>query len=187
MSKGNVGRRKELGLLGRGVKCTARRTNGKPCGRFAIQGGSVCATHGGSAPQVRAKAKRRLDAFADQAVQGLLNLAQYADSEAVRLAALRDALDRIGVTAKIDIELTLQPWQQLIDGIVGEVEDDQVSRVTRLLSGDDTETDDPAIIDAEIVDSGEGELPDLIRSSPTTAQQPATQPRIPSRRKRGSR
>lgn len=34
-------------------RCSARRTNGEPCRAYAIVGGTVCRTHGGSAPQVR--------------------------------------------------------------------------------------------------------------------------------------
>lgn len=41
-------------------RCTAHRTNGEPCKRPPIRGGTVCASHGGSAPAVRAAADRRL-------------------------------------------------------------------------------------------------------------------------------
>jgi hypothetical protein len=43
-------------------RCTARRQrDGKPCGRFAIRGGSVCRIHGGASPQVQRKAMQRMD------------------------------------------------------------------------------------------------------------------------------
>ena len=42
-------------------RCRARRTDGQPCGCWAIRGGFVCRVHGGAAPQVRAKAKVRLE------------------------------------------------------------------------------------------------------------------------------
>lgn len=41
-------------------KCSARCSDGSPCGAWAIRGGTVCKVHGGSAPQVRAAAARRL-------------------------------------------------------------------------------------------------------------------------------
>lgn len=41
------------------LHCTARRTNGDPCGQWAITGGYVCWHHGGAAKQVRAAAARR--------------------------------------------------------------------------------------------------------------------------------
>lgn len=41
-------------------RCTARRTNGQPCGNYSIHGGTVCAAHGGRSPQVRAAARARV-------------------------------------------------------------------------------------------------------------------------------
>lgn len=50
-------------------KCTARRHSDKePCGAFAVAGSNVCRVHGGMAPQVRAKAKARLNNLEDQAM-----------------------------------------------------------------------------------------------------------------------
>lgn len=43
-------------------RCSARKSNGEPCRQRPIRGGTVCATHGGSAPQVRAAAQARLAA-----------------------------------------------------------------------------------------------------------------------------
>ncbi|MDQ1629447.1 MAG: hypothetical protein QOI54_3191 [Actinomycetota bacterium] len=89
-------------------------------------------------------------------------------SDAVQLAAVRDWLDRAGVKEAIELDVRVLPWEGLIDGIVSDVDDRQLSRVARVISG-------------EVVDNGEaGELPDL--TSPT----PQAQPPIPSRRRRGS-
>lgn len=41
-------------------RCTARTTSGKPCRKYPIAGGAVCRVHGGSAPQVKAAAERRI-------------------------------------------------------------------------------------------------------------------------------
>lgn len=41
-------------------RCNGTNKVGKPCGRPPIKGGFVCPLHGGSAPQVRAKAQERL-------------------------------------------------------------------------------------------------------------------------------
>lgn len=60
--------------MAEGDNCTALNSKGQPCKRRPIKGGTVCATHGGRAPQVKAAAERRLQE-----------------------AAAREAADRIGV------------------------------------------------------------------------------------------
>lgn len=54
-------------------RCTATsKGSGARCKRSAIPGGTVCAMHGGSAPQVRAKAQeRQLEAGADASLRKL--------------------------------------------------------------------------------------------------------------------
>ena len=49
------------------VKCKAKsKRTGKPCGSWAVTGAFVCRIHGGSAPQVKAKAAQRIrDMLAD--------------------------------------------------------------------------------------------------------------------------
>lgn len=43
-------------------RCTARNRTGGQCGRAAIPGGTVCSSHGGNTPAVRAAAARRVEA-----------------------------------------------------------------------------------------------------------------------------
>ena len=43
-------------------KCSRRRTNGEPCTKWPMKGQKVCATHGGSSPQAKAAAERRIQA-----------------------------------------------------------------------------------------------------------------------------
>jgi hypothetical protein len=93
-----------------------------------------------------------------------------AQPPAVRLAAIRDWLDRAGIKEAFSVEVTVQPWERLVDGIVSEVEDEQLARVSRIISG-------------EVVDTDDDDLPDLPPSPTPTA---TTQPPIPSRRRRGS-
>lgn len=51
----------------------------------------------------------------------LLKIADSAESEAVRLAAVKDALDRAGLKApdKVDVEVGVKPYEQLTNKIVG--------------------------------------------------------------------
>ena len=42
------------------IRCAAKTSSGHPCRQRPIRGGTVCYTHGGSAPQVRRKADERL-------------------------------------------------------------------------------------------------------------------------------
>lgn len=55
--------------------------------------------HGGSAPQVKLSARARLETYVDPALTALRNLVDTADSDSVRLSAIKDILDRAGVHA----------------------------------------------------------------------------------------
>lgn len=100
-------------------QCTARsKRTGQRCKRASMLGGNVCRAHGGAAPQTKAKAQRRLQQAADALVQRLLGIAldgQVADH--IALAAIRDALDRAGLSPKtaIEVDVALKPWEQIAD------------------------------------------------------------------------
>ena len=62
--------------------------------------------HGGAAPQVIRKAQQRLDDLVDPAITQLVAIIEHADTPpAVRLAAIRDVLDRTGHKAPTQIEI----------------------------------------------------------------------------------
>lgn len=83
-------------------RCTATSTqSGERCKRAPILGGTVCATHGGSAPQVRDAAHRRLLELVDPALVRLHDLLASAD-ERVALQAVRLVLDRAGIPTDDD-------------------------------------------------------------------------------------
>lgn len=139
-------------------RCVAHSKNGDQCRRPARLGANVCRHHGGAAPQVIAKARERLNLAADRMARELLGIATGAESEAVKLAAVKDALDRAGLAAKQNVEVGVQlkPWEQVMGDMVG------VERVTQAESRARqglpplalaAPADEPVeVVDAELVD-----------------------------------
>lgn len=88
-------------------RCSAKSTRtGQPCKLPPIKGGTVCATHGGAAPQVKRKAEERIAEararFLDlldpsfQVYQQALKQGTQPDGQLQHaLAAARDAFDRV--------------------------------------------------------------------------------------------
>ncbi|MGE0218418.1 hypothetical protein [Mycolicibacterium sp.] len=103
-------------------RCVAHQRaekGGNQCHLPARRGGTVCRFHGGAAPQVKAKARERLDLAADRMARELLGIATGAESEAVKLAAVKDALDRSGVTGKQAVEVEVKaPWEELLGDVM---------------------------------------------------------------------
>jgi hypothetical protein len=87
-------------------RCTAHNQNAARCYAYAIPGGKVCRYHGGAAPQVKLAAEDRLRALVHPAITGLQQLIAQADSDSVRLSAIRDLLDRTGYKPTEKIQTT---------------------------------------------------------------------------------
>ena len=82
-------------------QCSARKRDGTRCKNAAIQGGTVCGYHGGNAPAVKAKARSRLEMASDRLARQLPNMTTDPNvADPVKLAAIKDALDRSGLAAK---------------------------------------------------------------------------------------
>lgn len=101
-------------------RCVGHRKNGKQCKKAALRGAHVCAYHGGRAPQVKARAKVRIEEATDKLAGYLLQMAADTNiPEGVRLTAIRDALDRGGLGAKssMEIEVSAKPFERVFDRI----------------------------------------------------------------------
>jgi hypothetical protein len=95
----------DLRAAGPKRQCTATTKHGdragERCGASAIKGGSVCAKHGGRAPQVRAKAQERLEALVEPALVELGKIVRAkGTSDADKIKACAEILDRYAPTSK---------------------------------------------------------------------------------------
>ncbi|MGV0695970.1 HGGxSTG domain-containing protein [Mycobacterium paraintracellulare] len=109
----------------RRCKAHSSRT-GEPCKNAAIKGSTVCRFHGGAAKQVKANARARLENAADLMAKQLLGIALTAEGESVKLAAIRDALDRAGLKPPAEVVLAqgeAKPYEQIFDVIGGNPSD----------------------------------------------------------------
>jgi hypothetical protein len=147
-------------------KCTAHsKRTGAPCNNAPVAGLTVCRMHGGATKAAREAARRRLDEAADRLANKLLKIAlDDGASEATQLAAIKDALDRAGLSAKTAVEVSVgvKPWEALAEKIVGFATTTRAeSRALRGIPDNDYETasatntsapSDGEIVEAEIVE-----------------------------------
>ncbi len=100
-------------------RCTAHSSRtGDQCKNSAIKGHNVCRYHGGAAPQTKQAAQTRLDNASELMAKQLLGIALSAESEAVKLAAVKDALDRTIGKAPTTVEIgPTKPYEELFEGI----------------------------------------------------------------------
>lgn len=101
-------------------RCKAHRKNGDQCKNASVPGATVCRFHGGAAKHVKAAARARLENAADLMAKQLLGIALTAESESVKLAAIKDSLDRAGLRPPAEVVLSQaepKPYEQLFEGI----------------------------------------------------------------------
>ena len=84
-------------------KCAGRvrSENLRPCRRWAIRGGTVCPKHGGSAPQVKAAARRRVQDAALPHLTAAINQALTHPTPAT-LARARRAMILLATQAPVN-------------------------------------------------------------------------------------
>lgn len=167
-------------------RCTAHKKNGDRCGNPSRRGTTVCDFHGAKAPQVKAKARQRLEEAATKMAERVLGLALSDDiPPAVALAAAKDALDRAGLKPPTQVEVGLgagpSPFEQMIAG-VGTMTRAE-SRAARGIPDDTPRWVPPALPPGEILEAEVVEAPDLARDAtfpgargnpPDDAAQPGT-------------
>ena len=80
------------------LRCTAKsKTTGKQCKNLPITGGTVCVSHGGSIPAVKAAAQRKMIALIDPALAVLYRAMVECDEWPSRIRAALGILDRAGM------------------------------------------------------------------------------------------
>lgn len=103
------------------VRATGRTNNwqGNRCTIPAIKGGKVCRYHGGSLPSVKKAAQAALATAALPAAEKLIHIAltKRGVSDADRIKAIIQILDRAGVEGKTKLEIELPLWQKTLQGI----------------------------------------------------------------------
>jgi hypothetical protein len=108
-----------------------------------------------AAPQVIAKARERIALATDTMAAKLLGIATSAESEAVRLAAIKDALDRGGITAKQAVELSAaaepKPYGLMFSGIAKITRAQHEAKMAALRNGDARAAREVNVVDAEVV------------------------------------
>jgi len=101
------------------VQCTyifpdSHERPGQQCRRWSLRGSLFCVKHGAQLPNVRQhaeamveSARLRLMNNTDLAVDWLFDLAENSTSDAVRLKATTEVLDRAGVKGGIEVDVTV--------------------------------------------------------------------------------
>jgi len=113
--RGSEGKRYRPAVAGPPARCRAKRMDGKRCQNWTgglVQNDGLCKTHIGTranaednfGSNLMQKARNRLISATVGAVDGLEEMAQSATSEAVRLNAYKEILDRAGIRGGVEIE-----------------------------------------------------------------------------------
>ena len=143
------------------IRCTGTAsTTGEQCKRWSLRGTNVCTKHGGQLPSVREhaeavveSARMRLMGMADDAVDGLEDLIAIGTAPQIRLAAIKEVLDRSGVKGGPDLSVEVTHSVSYKDEIFNRLKEikerkEAMEKSKAELLGED-------IVDAEVLDESE--------------------------------
>jgi len=143
-------------------QCTAHKRNGDRCKNAAIRGGTVCGYHGGNPPAVKAKARLRLEMASDRLARQLLNMTTDPNvADPVKLAAIKDTLDRSGLAGKtaVSVEVGGKPFEMVFDSIMAGPRNAQPALAIEGENAPAIESDDDEIVGEFDDDQIEDDLP----------------------------
>jgi hypothetical protein len=129
-------------------RCKARtigrtaRYQGNRCATPAIKGGRVCKHHGGTLTNVKKAAQTALAMAALPAAEKLIHIAikKSGVSDADRIKAIVQILDRAGVEGRQTVEIEIAPWQKVLERVYADGQDKTIDG--ELVEGEDYEVDD---------------------------------------------
>lgn len=107
------------------MRCSAKRRNGEGCGAWAVKGATVCRMHGGSSPQARAAAARRVQE--EKAAKAAQRLAQPIETDPSQAL-----LDLVSSAAG-----EVAYWRNRVDEIQDRDEKRLTSGLTKITEGKD--------------------------------------------------
>lgn len=114
-------------MRGRRQRCTAHKTNGEPCARWACAGQMTCATHGGRTPAAKRSAQQLLYdlQFPAAAVWNEIVTKPVSplNPQSVRAAAAAAIFDRTGLGPKNTTVLEMQAAQKAARALGVDLED----------------------------------------------------------------
>jgi hypothetical protein len=103
-------------------QCRAHKKTGEQCKNAAILGSTVCRYHGGAAEHVKRAARARIENATDLVAKELIVIALSGDSDATRVSAIKDLLDRGGLKAPSEVVLSpgnRAPYEDVFEDIAG--------------------------------------------------------------------
>lgn len=107
------------------MRCSAKRRNGEGCGAWAVKGATVCRMHGGSSPQARQAAARRVQE--ERAAKAAQRLAQPVTTDPSQAL-----LDLVSSAAG-----EVAYWRNRVDEIQDRDEKRLTSGLTKITEGKD--------------------------------------------------